>query len=569
MGRYREDRDRFVVPDRNWKPGQDARVFDLDYTRQMRAPRPIEESWTNAADRLGDIEPYDPEKHAPHEPAELYSQNALDRLNRAGFEPHDSGVWHRPMINDQGTNIGTHYLSYEPGHKLDSGARAPWHLTTDPEDVGEVFPTLHRAIRAADQHAATIGKMAAKPSPGRANADDWLANNPDESFEHDPRQEAHDWMDQNSHLYDEWHPDPSDYTYPDFGDTAGQTFRGDESSSHVLPGSAYNFGHGESWEAPHDTQLMSVPSELHGFFGGGDDDDEEPEPNENEENLAMHGFDWEPIDPTAGSPENPYTPETPGRYFKYQHDLEGNHIAMHRITPGGHRPDQWTLETESTEHSLPVTFPTSIHGSLDWALHKYKQNSAESMLPRYGYERASTYGGNNQSGTHAWSRTTPNPSGQGPDYEHTIEFPENGFMGSTDNVSNGASFAPQGNVVHSSHDLADIVREQQRLEQGIHPGGARDFRLSRSELLDRPTVSNLGSPLTHTEPWDDGRVHRMTWQLPSPSRDEHHVNAEANYNWDTGNYDFRYTHNGSALAHGHNYVPAGAPITIPGRGTGW
>ncbi len=209
MGRYRDDRDRFVVPDQSWKPGQDAKIHEVDFagTHDMRQSqrdldmlRANREKWsdtTSPADR--EIEPYDPAKHGPMEPAEVYSQDSLDALQGAGFSPHESGVWHRPVTTDEGEHLGaSHIITYEPGHRRPSdGSRAPWHLMTDPETAGLAFPTLRGprgALAAADEDVAQIRRMpkharmylamVAAQSPGRANADDWLAKN--------------------AHIYDEW-----------------------------------------------------------------------------------------------------------------------------------------------------------------------------------------------------------------------------------------------------------------------------------------------------------------------------------------------------------------------------
>jgi hypothetical protein len=556
MDKYR-GRERLTIPDESWKPGQDAQIFDLAAPRgRDRVERDTQEQSVPAP--RWDIEPYDPSQH--HEPAELYSQNSLDALEKSGFQPHEPGVWHRPVTTDEGEHLGAnHIIVHDPGHRRTTdGTRAPWHLMTDPESIGEAYSSLGGpggAIAAADADREQLRKMPehtrlflamvrqSAQTPGRANADDWLTANPEESFEHDPRQEARDWMDQNAHQYDEWHPDPSDYTHEDFGDMAGQSFHGEgESESHVLPGSHYHPDLGQRSEY--------------------DQDDDEPDDEPDDENLtANHGFDWEPQDSTAGSPGNPLTPETPGKYVKHQIDTEGNHVATHTITPGGHQTGQWTLHTEIGNHGLPVTFPESVHGSLDWALHKYKQNSAEAMLPRYGYDYERGPGG----GVTYWTKSTPHPAGEGhEDIQHEISFPDHGFLGQTENVSNGSLFAPNGSQAHHSEDLADVVREQHRLERGIHPGGIQDFRMHPTDLVADPSVASLGRPETTSTPWGDNRVNRMTWRIPHAEA-PHGVNAEANYNWDTGNYDFGYTHDGTPLPHTHNYVPAGAPVRVPGR----
>lgn len=212
MGRYRDDRDRFVVPDRSWQPGQDSKIHEVDFagTHQMREQQKLPgwmRTWPDTTEAGREIEPYDPAKHRPMEPAEMYSQDSLDALRDSGFEPQDNGVWRREVLDEEGKPLGaSHILTYEPGHRRPSDrSRAPWHLTTDPETAGIAFSTLrgHRgALSAADEDVAQarkmpkqarlylsvvatfVGKTAAAQSPGRASADDWL--------------------DQNAHLYDEW-----------------------------------------------------------------------------------------------------------------------------------------------------------------------------------------------------------------------------------------------------------------------------------------------------------------------------------------------------------------------------
>jgi hypothetical protein len=177
MDRFR-DRERSAVPDEYWEPGQDAKVHEVDFAG-TRAHREMEQkrrelglggefesppsAWSNSSFwEHGPIEPYDPSTY--HEPPELYSQDSLDALEKAGFEPHDSGVWHRPATTEDGEPIGaSHILTYEPGHRRSTdNSRAPWHLTTDPESVGDVFGTLrgpHGALSAADEDLAQIRKM--------------------------------------------------------------------------------------------------------------------------------------------------------------------------------------------------------------------------------------------------------------------------------------------------------------------------------------------------------------------------------------------------------------------------
>lgn len=111
---------------------------------------------------LGDIEPYDPEIHG-RGPAELYSQDSLSALENHGFEPLEHGYWHRPVMNDAGDHVATHYLSYRPGRRGLGGNRLPWNLTTNPDEVGEDFSVLrgpNGAIAAANTDAAHLMKMA-------------------------------------------------------------------------------------------------------------------------------------------------------------------------------------------------------------------------------------------------------------------------------------------------------------------------------------------------------------------------------------------------------------------------
>jgi hypothetical protein len=153
-------------------------------------------------------------------------------------------------------------------------------------------------------------------------------------------------------------------------------------------------------------------------------------------------------------------------------------------------------------------------------------------------------------------------------YEHEIFFPESegGFTGQTlNNSMQHGNWATNGSQSHHSHDLADVVREQDDLGRGRHPGGVQDHRLSSDELLNDPSVSRLGRPTTMSSNfYGDGRVGRANWHMPHPET-PHGVNAEAVYNWDKGGYDFKYTSDGVRLAPTHNYVPEGAPVHVPGR----
>jgi len=568
--------------------GPNARI--LDFQQPRKTPAKAQPSMSNMVDWQGfsNIEPYDPEVHK--EPAELYSQDALDALEQSGFGPHDRGVWHRSVTNEAGEEVGaSHVITHQPGYRRPGDKkRLPWHLTTVPETVSVAFSSLrgpYGAIAAADEDAEQIKKIpkhaglylvallktAAGRTPGQGSADDWLERNSPESFEHDPREDARRWMEEHAHEYDEWHPETSDYTYPDVGDAAGQRWdEGGEAHATALPGHFQD--ENRAMGAPEQRGWSDEDLEAHEHvrqrgrqLDSDDEEDLEDYEDPDGDNLAAHGFNWEPVDSTAGTRENPISPDTPGKYVKHQIDLEGKHVATHTITPGGNRPGQWSLHTELGDHGLPVTLPTSVHGDLNWALEKYKRNSAEAMLPKYGYE--STNGGQH------WTRTDPSPQGhtrrRDEDYEHEIFFPEHGFMGNTINHTRLAhhSFAPNGAKAHNSDDLTDVVREQQRLAQGIHPGGRQDHRLTPDEFKADPSVSRLGHQFRTDTSWGDGKLTNMSWHLPTPEHPSG-LSAHAEYNWDTGNYDFKYRdHHGGYMAPTHNYVPDGAPVTIPGRQT--
>lgn len=145
-------------------PGRDARVFDLDYTRDKRnntVPPQTERDWGAGLRSLEEMEPYDPEIHG-RGPAELYSQDSLDALEKSGFSPLEQGFWHRPVMNDAGEHVGSHYISYKPGYRGPEGNRLPWNVTTDPEEVGRSHRTLlgqSGALAFADADAANMMKM--------------------------------------------------------------------------------------------------------------------------------------------------------------------------------------------------------------------------------------------------------------------------------------------------------------------------------------------------------------------------------------------------------------------------
>lgn len=634
MDRFR-DRERATVPDDSWEPGQDADVVmhpkwkvrrgpsttELhpkdrtpgweDLTRPSTSPtystppiygpgldwsNPTEETWAEAARRLNEVEPYDPEKHGPYEPAEMYSQDSLDALERAGFEPHEPGVWHRPVTTDEGEHLGaSHILVYDPGHRRPTdNSRAPWHLMTDPESVGVAFSTLrgHRgALAAADEDRAQIRKipkqarrylamvrLAAAQTPGRANADDWLARNPEESFEHDPREEARRWMEDHAHEYDEWHPDPSDYTYGDFGDMAGQTFHGDEAQSHVLPGSAYQFGESgrpgmsdEDWNRFHEVREQRARPQL-------DDDDDSGDLPQHEQDLADLGFNWE----HRGDPDTtPAAIHQEGVYVKHQHDPEGRHLATHMIYRDP-ATNSWHVDSTDPSESN-FSYESSTHQFPSDAISRYHDNAERAFLPTRGYE---PHRGRSWAITH-WTRTDTDPN-SGQQYEHEIsnqpsegERVGTGWLGHT--VSEGMIAPSHGTGPLRRQDLADVVREQDRTGRGLHPGGSQDYRITRNELLGDPSVSRLGTPNWVS---DDGKVNSALWKLPHPNppsqtvfdptapnyarevpSENPWINAEARYNWDKGGYDFGYTHNGENIHPTSEHFPAGAPVHVPGRQT--
>ena len=156
------------------------------------------------------------------------------------------------------------------------------------------------------------------------------------------------------------------------------------------------------------------------------------------------------------------------------------------------------------------------------------------------------------------------------DYKHEIVFPEHGgFTGNTTNPDmEHHQFARNGTQSHNADDLADVVREQDRLSQGLHPGGAQDNRISKDELLGDPSVARLGQPSSVSDDfWGDKKIGRASWHIPHPEEHAQPIHAEANYNWDKGGYDFKYTHDGVPLYPTSSHFPAGAPVHVPGRHT--
>lgn len=399
--------------------------------------------------------------------------------------------------------------------------------------------------------------VAAGQSRGRQDADDWLSRNTPESFEHDPEAEraaAQRWMDEHAHEYTEWHPSGGDYTYGDFGDAAGQSFHGqDESRSHVLPGSAYQEEDDDlSWEDHY------APGSRHDSDDYEVDDEENEGLSPTEQSFEDHGFRWR-VRNVERTPTNPSGSQA--EYYREQHDPEGNHIATHviRQDDSAFGSPRWSLTTALSDSR--GTANTTSHLWAHDALDRYRQNAADALLPGRGYEPDRGRTG----WARSWHRSEPAPDGNS--YEHYISFPESGegFSGSSRHPSlSQPNYGNRSERVTHSFDLSDVVLEHDRISQGSHPGGRRDQRMTREQLVTHPSASVLGRPESQSTPQGDGLISRMTWRIPHPYAPRG-VNAEAQYNWDSGNYEFRYTHDGTRLAPTHNYVPEGAPVTIPGR----
>lgn len=588
MDRFR-GRERATLPDDSWEPGQKARVHEVDFagTHQMRAEQkspglhpqtrtpgwedlthPEGDAWGDAVRNLNAIEPYDPEKHGTYEPAEMYSQDSLDALEKAGFEPHEAGVWHRPVTTDEGEELGArHILVYDPGHRRPTdNSRAPWHLMTDPESVGVAFRTLrghNGALAAADEDRAQIRRIpkqarrhlfiveSAGQSPGRANADDWLARNTPESFENE------DWMREREgdpdQGYTHWEPEHETANgvdnYSDFRDPAGMTFddHEDEGRAHVMPGSAYDFN--------------SPDDDWRSISNGPGEDSAEPLPHE--QDLADLGFNWR----RRGDPNTtPAGEHLEGEYVRDQHTPEGQHMATHTIRRVPYS-NTWHVESTGPSDSN-FAYESSDHQFPHDAISRYHDNAERALLPARGYE---PHRGRSGAITH-WTRTDTGPTGD--TYEHEIsnqpvngEGNDQGWLGHT--VSENMIAPSHGTRPLHRYDLADVVREQDRTGRGLHPGGAQDYRLTRGELLGDPSVSSLlGNPgYVSDNFFGDGKVGSAHWSIPHPTDIERPINAEATYNWDKGGYDFKYTHDGLPIHPASPHFPAGAPVHVPGRQT--
>lgn len=521
--------------------GKDAQVITHPKWRIRRgpaapAPAPVEsvlQDWS-------EIAPPTEDDLAKYHRGDLVSQGHIDRLRAEGFEPDEDGSWHRRVTQANGEPIAAHHiLTYQPGYRRPTnGERAPWILSTDPETVGIAFPSLHGAVSAANADrdqvrrmskvgsflSALMTKTAVEKTPAQIAAEKWLAEN-DDQFEH-------------------WEPNPHDYTYSDFTDVAGQSFGDDdEGTSHVLPGSEYDFGNNQGWEDQ-------------GGWSPTDDESGDPEPHE--QDLADLGFNWQ----HRGDPNTtPVGEHQEGEYVRHQHDPEGRHIATHTIR---RVPYSNTWHVESTDPSdSNFAYESSEHRFPGEAISQYHDNAERAFLPTRGYE---PHHGRSGAITH-WTRTDTDPH-SGQTYQHEISNQPSegtGWLGNT--VSEGMIAPSHGINPLRRHDLADVVREHDRTGRGLHPGGSQDNRVTKDELLSHPSVARLGTPRRVSDGfYGDNKVGSASWSWSHPHW-PHPINAEATYNWDKGGYDFKYTSDGEWLAASHNHVPDGAPIHVPGRQT--
>jgi hypothetical protein len=505
------------------------------------------------------------------------NQDDLDALHGAGFEPHDRGVWHRPAPGDE--NGAGHYVYYNPGRKVGDKVK-PWHVTKDPEEQGRDFSTLRGmsgALSNLHHFSSAIPdwtKFGAKATPGQSAADKWLADN-----------DNNDWMREREGDPDEgythWEPSENDYTYRDFGDAAGQSFNGDEAESHILPGSHYH--NDADWEtglhspstwspediAAHDSLSERMPATRQDNYADGDDD----EPPQHEQDLADLGFNWQ----HRGDPNTtPVGEHQEGEYVRHQHDPEGRHVATHTMyrDPNGRSDQAWHLEhNDSEDPNFAISHTT--HRFPSDAISYYHHNAENALLPQRGYE---SHRGRSGVVTH-WTRVDTDPH-SGNEYHHEISNQpyagENGnhqgWLGQTHSSSFPRDYGYEGTRNQSVNtELADVVREHDRIGRGLHPGGSQDYRTTREELLSDPSVARLGMPHSVSDNfYRDGKVGMALWALPHPNPVDHerpHINAEATYNWDKGGYDFKYTHDGQQLHPNHPHFPAGAPVHVPGRQT--
>lgn len=587
--------------DHEWEEGEGAPVIRFPEAVHAHVPEWTDpdphSDWTDAVKALREIEPYDPAKHGPMEPGDLTSVDSLQALEREGFEPHEPGVWHRRVRHENGDPTGMHHIiTYEPGHRRPTNdERAPWILTTDPETAGVAFRHLDGptgALAAANEDRAQIRRMsklgtfirrlhkaAAGQSRGRRDADDWLERNTDESFEHVPEVSNEAWMRAHEGLgedegYTTWHPEIGDYTYNDVGDASGWEFSGgDEARPTAMPGhfrdenrvlnSPSSRGHGWSQQDYEDHRAIErerqravhPPTRQH-------EDEEDYEPPEHERAFEELGFNWENRGDRDTTPVGIYQE---GQYVRHQHTPEGEHIATHTIYRDP-ATNSW-----HTEYS-PADTPGFVesHTQHQWphdAITQYHHNAEQALLPQRGYQPH-----RGRSGVITrWTRTDTSPTGDV--YEHEISNQPPSGEGNAPGWL-GQTFGDHFNQVYAPHgmrnqpvqtDLADVVREHDRIGRGLHPGGAQDYRITRNELLNDPSVARLGEPRHVSDGFfGDGKVGSARWSWSHPHW-PHPINAEATYNWDKGGYDFKYTTDGTTLAASHNYVPEGAPMHVPGR----
>lgn len=313
--------------------------------------------------------------------------------------------------------------------------------------------------------------LAAAHSRGRQEAEDWLERNTPESFEEDSRDAARRWMDEHADEYEEWHPRENDYTYEGLGDAAGQQFTDYGDYATAMPGHFrtenvrlhQNPNH-PSWEdsdieISREPLTHQFPDDHEDMDGVEDDDDVDSE----FEKMARHGFNWEALDPSAGTPGNPLSPETPGRYVRHQRDPEGNHIATHVIQEhAGTRYPSTNLPLWTVDSNIVGGEPKRTnHTSADNALDRYRQNSAEILLPSRGYEPDRGRTG----WVRSWHRTDPSAQDH---HDHVIDFPDFGEDGGPDGFSGTSHSRRTGEInTHHSYDLSDVVREHDRLG-GLH-----------------------------------------------------------------------------------------------------
>lgn len=593
--------------------------------RSRPAPEP-ERDWGAGLRALEDMPPYDPSEHPDRD---FYNQDDLDHLAQHGFSPTgDPGVWSRHVTHPSGQAMAAqHILTYDPEHRRPTtGERAPWVLTTDPDTVGIAFPSLRgnrgaMAAANADQEAvrrmSKVGafithlshlmfRTAADKTPAQIAAEKWLSENQD--FEHPPESDE-DWMRAREGDPDEgythWEPGYEGTQHGEYSnvrDQAGQTFGPEgEGRSFVMPG----WHAGDTWEHPgeenpsrpiHQRYWSEQDLEDHEHARShmpeprdhqGEDEDSGDLP-EHEQHLEELGFNWRNRGDRDTTPVGEYLN---GEYVREQHDPEGNHVATHTMyeDPNGRSDMRWHLEHSPADTPGFVESHTTHRFPSD-AISYYHHNAEQALLPSRGYEPHRAPSGI----VSHWTRVDHDPQ-SGAEYHHEIsnqppsgDGNHQGWLGQTFGDHMNRSYAPNGARNQSVQpDLADVVREHDRIGRGLHPGGSQDYRTTRDELLSDPSVASLGEPnWVHDSHFGDGKVGSANWQLPHPNPpsrtvfdptapgharevpSEHPwINAEATYNWDKGGYDFGYTHNGERIYPTSEHFPAGAPVHVPGRQT--